>query len=95
MTFALPNETTYAGMVVWSNNIVGGIESYGILLIAFSIVFLGTKRFGARNSFALLLGSVTSLLVSTALMLMGALNEKVVTFFLIATALAYIYSYHD
>jgi len=98
MTYPVFNATansTFVDLFVYSNGIVNGIMSYGILFIIFSVLFFGTKRYGAKNSHSLLICMVVCSFVSATLAFMGALPERVLLFFVLGTILMYIYTYHD
>lgn len=98
MTFSMPNSTqldTYAGYIVWANNTVEGLLSYGILLIVLSLVVLGTRRYGASATHALLVGMLATSMIAMALTVMGALSQTVLYVLLSLTIFMYFYSYHN
>jgi hypothetical protein len=94
LTYTLPtNLTHYSNLYIWANDTTG-FSSIAILILIFSIAFIGSQRYGARLESALLVSIMATTMVSGALMIMGALNGIVVSIMLVLLALTYIYTYH-
>lgn len=97
MTYILPNNSTgtYAGLMQWANVTTDGYMGIGILLIVFSVIFFGTKRFGAQPAHATLAAITTTWMVSGALMIAGIIPTSYFVILLIALGLAYYRAYHS
>ncbi len=95
--FPLPDNTTteYAGIMVWANDTVNGVMGWGILLIVMSVVFFGTKRFGATTAQAFLAGTTTTMMVCGALTIMSVTSAVTFLIVLMLWMFSYIYSYHE
>lgn len=97
MTYALPiNSTgTYAGLMQWANVTTDGYMGIGILLIVFSVVFFGTKRFNAQPAHATLAALTTTWMVCGALTIAGIVPTSYFIILLCAVGLSYFRAYHS
>jgi len=92
---SLNTTTTLADVYVLTNNITDGLLSYGLLLMVLSMVYFGTKRYGATQNQAYIAALTTTTLVAGALTIIGVVNDLLFAGILMATVLVYIMSFHN
>ena len=100
MTYTLFNGTnnatsTYIDLMVWANNTVEGAMGYGILIIIFFLVLLGTRRYEPDLAKNLFVSFLSCFMVGWSLVWIGILNTTILWLVGVAMLFSYIYIGHS